>query len=298
MGSREPVATGKRPGGDNPPVAIDIHIRTRHNVGMEQAAPGAPIDLPTLANLRDLGGWTAPDGAPVARGLLYRSTKLAGIDQADTEQLVDRKVQTVVDLRTKMERDAEPDPEVPGATNVFLDVFAGSEMAASADLRDLLKHPREVTSALGDGKAVEFMSVAYREIVVLPSALKAYRGFFDVLEQTTEPVLFHCTTGKDRTGWGAALIFTVLGVSRDEIVQEYLLTNDQLLPRFKKSFEAFELAGGDPAVLKPVLGVDRAYLQNSFDTVDKEFGSMDRYLQDGLGLDPERQQNLRAKYLS
>lgn len=97
---------------------------------MEQAAPGAPIDLPTLANLRDLGGWTAPDGAPVARGLLYRSTKLAGIDQADTEQLVDRKVQTVVDLRTKMERDAEPDPEVPGATNVFLDVFAGSEMAA------------------------------------------------------------------------------------------------------------------------------------------------------------------------
>ncbi|KYH43343.1 tyrosine-protein phosphatase [Branchiibius sp. NY16-3462-2] len=265
---------------------------------MAQSAPGAPIDLPTLANLRDLGGWTAADGAVVASGRLYRSTKLAGIDEADTEQLVDRQVQTVIDLRTKLERDAEPDPAVPGATNVFLDVLEGSEMAASADLRELLKHPREVTTALSDGKAVEFMSVAYREIVVLPSALTAYRSFFDVIEQAVEPVLFHCTTGKDRTGWGAALIFTVLGVPREQIVQEYLLTNEQLLPRFKKSFEAFELAGGDPDVLRPVLGVDRAYLQNSFDTVDKEFGSMDRYLADGLGMNPERQQALRANYLS
>ena len=264
----------------------------------EQSAPGAPIDLPTLANLRDLGGWTGPDGAPVATGLLYRSTKLAGIDDADTRQLVDRDVQTVVDLRTTVERDAEPDPTVPGATNVFLDVLEDSKMAAAADLRDLLKHPREVTSALSEGKAVEFMSVAYREIVVLPSAQKAYRDFFDVVEQASAPVLFHCTTGKDRTGWGAALIFTVLGVPRDQIVQEYLLTNEQLLPRFKKSFEAFELAGGDPDVLRPVLGVDRAYLQNSFDTVDQEFGSMDRYLSEVLGVNSERRQALRAKYLA
>ena len=278
--------------------AISIHIWGGDNVVMEQPAPGAPIDLPTLANLRDLGGWTGADGAPVISGALYRSTKLAGIDEADTDQLVDRKVQTVIDLRTKVERDAEPDPEVPGAANVFLDVLQGSAMAASADLRDLLKHPREVTSALGDGKAVEFMSVAYREIVVLPSALKAYRGFFDVIDQASEPVLFHCTTGKDRTGWGAALIFTVLGVSRDQIVHEYLLTNEQLLPRFKKSFEAFELAGGDPAVLRPVLGVDRAYLQNSFDTVDKEFGSMDRYLDEGLGMTAERQQRFRERFLA
>lgn len=265
---------------------------------MEQAAPGAPIDLPTLANLRDLGGWTGVDGAPVASGLLYRSTKLAGIDETDTQRLTDRRVQTVIDLRTTVERDAEPDPAIPNATNVVLDVLEGSQMAAAADLRELLKHPGEVTSALGEGKAVEFMSVAYREIVVLPSALTAYRGFFDVIEQSSAPVLFHCTTGKDRTGWGAALIFTVLGVPREQIMQEYLLTNDQLLPRFKKAFEAFELAGGDPEVLRPVLGVDRAYLQNAFDTVDKEFGSMDRYLQEGLGLTAERQQRLRSKFLA
>lgn len=284
--------------GDNRPHCCLYPQGTGHNVGMEQAVPGAPIDLPTLANLRDLGGWTGADGGRVASGLLYRSTKLAGIDEADTEQLVDRRIRTIVDLRTTVERDAEPDPTVPGASEVFLDVLAGSEMAASADLRELLKHPREVTTALGEGKAVEFMSVAYREIVVLPSALQAYRGFFDVVDRAAEPVLFHCTTGKDRTGWAAALIFTVLGVSREQIVQEYLLTNEQLLPRFKKAFEAFELAGGDPAVLTPVLGVDRAYLQNSFDTVDKEFGSMDRYLQDGLGLNPARQQHLRSKFLS
>ena len=214
------------------------------------------------------------------------------------KKLVDRDVQTVIDLRTKVERDAEPDPAVPGSTNVMLDVLADSQMAASADLRELLKHPREVSSALGDGKAIEFMSVAYRDIVVLPSALTAYRGFFDAIEQASAPVLFHCTTGKDRTGWGAALIFTVLGVPRDQIVQEYLLTNQQLLPRFKKSFEAFERAGGDPEVLRPVLGVDQAYLQNSFDTADKEFGSMDRYLSEGLGMNPERQQQFRARFLT
>lgn len=260
--------------------------------------PGEPIALRSLANLRELGHWQGRDGRRVAARLLYRSTRLATLDDADTGELVARGIGTVIDLRTEEETATEPDRPLPGATNVSLDVLADSTLSSGADLTKLLDHPREITALLAGGAAKEFMTAAYREIVTLPSALAAYRTFFDLVEGAEAPVLFHCTTGKDRTGWGAAMILHVLGVHRDDITTEYLLTNDQLLPRFDRALTAFEAAGGDPDVLRPVLGVDASYLQASFDTADAEFGSLEAYLIDGLGLTDQRQERLRSRYLT
>lgn len=260
--------------------------------------PGEPIDLPTLANLRELGGWPAADGSRVVAGRLYRSTKLSGLDAADTSRLADRGIGSVVDFRTAVERENEPDRDVPGATNLSLDVLADSVISQSADLPKLMQYPAEVNALLADGGAKQLMAGAYREIVRLPSALASYRAFFEVLDRSDDAVLFHCTTGKDRTGWGAATVLTVLGVSRDDIVAEYLLTNDQLLPRMAGAIDAFAAAGGDPDLIRPVLGVDPDFLQASFDAVQEEFGSMAGYLENGLGLTADRQAALKAKYLA
>uniref|UniRef100_UPI0025B8139D tyrosine-protein phosphatase n=1 Tax=Brevibacterium sp. TaxID=1701 RepID=UPI0025B8139D len=106
--------------------------------------------------------------------------------------------------------------------------------------------------------------------------------------------LFHCTTGKDRTGWAAAAALLLLGVDEEDVFADYLLTNRDLLPAFQGLFEQFTAAGGDPEILKPVLGVDPSYLHAALDEMRRHFGSIHGYFSDGLGLDAQAQGELRA----
>ena len=147
---------------------------------------------------------------------------------------------------------------------------------------------------LGDGKAVQLFERGYREIVSLPSALAAYRTFFVAIASTTHrPALFHCTTGKDRTGWAAAATLLLLGVSSNDVMYDYELSNRDLLPALKPLFEHFRAAGGDPHLLDPVLGVDPAYLRVALDEMKQRFGSIEGYFSEGLGLDDADQRALR-----
>src|SRR5262249_45245837 len=125
-------------------------------------------------------------------------------------------------------------------------------------------------------------------------AIAAYRGFLAILAAPDRrPVLFHCTTGKDRTGWAAAVTLTLLGASRDDVVRDYMLTNAQLLPALQPLVDRFAAAGGDPTLLQPALGVRAAYLAAAFDEAQRRFGSMDGYLSAGLGVDDAMRQRLR-----
>jgi len=138
---------------------------------------------------------------------------------------------------------------------------------------------------------------AYREMVSLPSALAAYQVFFvDLGKFEHRPALFHCTTGKDRTGWAAAAMLLLLGVTEEDVMRDYLLTNDQLLPRLQPMFEQFAAAGGDPALLQPVLGVRREYLEASLGEMRRHHGSIEGYFADGLGIDEKAQEALRSAY--
>jgi protein-tyrosine phosphatase len=105
----------------------------------------------------------------------------------------------------------------------------------------------------------------------------------------------HCTTGKDRTGWATAALLLLLGVSEEDVFDDYLLTNELLLPSFAGVFEKFTDAGGDPSLLEPVLGVRRQYLEVSLATMRTSFGTIEGYFSDGLGLDAERQALLRER---
>jgi protein-tyrosine phosphatase len=111
------------------------------------------------------------------------------------------------------------------------------------------------------------------------------------------PALFHCTTGKDRTGWAAASLLSLLGVSEEEVMREYLLTNEQLVPRLQPVLDQFKAAGGDPELLMPVVGVRREYLDAAFDEMHTRFGSLEGYFADGLGIDAAAQQELKAIFV-
>jgi protein-tyrosine phosphatase len=255
---------------------------------------GRRIDIPSLPNLRDIGGYVSATGGRVRTGELYRSTELNHLHGEDLEEFAKLGISAVFDMRTAAEREAEPDVVPQGTEQVVCDVLKDSQSAAPAQLLKVLSDPPLAEQMLGGGKAVQMFERGYREIVSLPSALNAYREFFTAIAQDGHrPALFHCTTGKDRTGWAAAAMLLLLGVSEDDVLYDYELTNRDLLPAMKPVFEHFRAAGGNPRLLEPVLGVDPDYLRTALDEMKQKYSSIEGYFGDGLGIDADAQRELR-----
>ncbi len=261
------------------------------------APPGAGLGLATAPNLRDVGGWPTRDGGRVASGVLYRSTDLSRLAGPDVEAFAGLGIRSVYDLRTPGERATAPDVLPAGAEYHVLDVLADSKMAVPANLMVLLADPPAATAELTGTTVTRLFDSAYREIVGLPSARASFRRLFtDLAAPDRHPALVHCTTGKDRTGWAAAALLLLLGVSDDDVLAEYLLTNDLLLPALEPMFDQFRAAGGDPAVLVPVFGVDRAYLTAGLDEMTSRFRSIEGYFSEGLGMEAHTIQALRQAF--
>jgi protein-tyrosine phosphatase len=256
--------------------------------------PGRSLGIALAPNLRDLGGWSTRDGGRVRRGLVYRSAQLARLEGADLSAFGQLGIRSVYDLRTGLERAAMAD-RLPDSTRyIVADVLADSTAAAPAQLLAILSSPASANAMLGEGKTLALFVEAYHEIVSLPSALGAYRRLFSDLGQARRrPLLFHCATGKDRTGWAAAVLLLLLGVPHDDVMHEYLLTNEALLPALEPVFEQFRQAGGDPDLLRPVLGVEPAYLESALDQMRRRFGTVEGYFEVGLRIGPDTQRALR-----
>ncbi len=256
--------------------------------------PGASIAVASLPNLRELGGWQTAGGGRVRRGLLYRSTALGKLSDADLELVGALGLRCVYDFRTEAERTDEPDRVPAGAEYVVVDVLADAPGAGPAQLLAVLGDPPKAAEMLSGGKAEALFEHGYRQLVVLDSALRGYHRFFsEVAQEPHRPALYHCTTGKDRTGWASAALLMLLGVSEDDVLREYLLTNEQLVPALQPILDQFAANGGDPDILRPVIGVEQGYLAAALDEMHTRYGTIERYFTDGLGLGPDVQAALR-----
>jgi protein-tyrosine phosphatase len=259
---------------------------------------GQSIPIKTVPNLRDLGGWSTP-GGPVRSGLLYRSAEFADLAGPDLDRFNALGVRTVFDMRTDEERAQKPNALPAGVEYVVVDILKDRVGAAPAQLLAVLGDPAAAETMLGDGKAVKLFETGYREIVNLPSALAGYRTFFtDIARGEKLPAVFHCTTGKDRTGWGAAALLLLLGASYDDVLAEYLLTNTQLMPALQPVLDGFAAAGGDPALLMPVLGVQKEYLNEAIAEMITRYRDIDGYFTEGLGLDAGAISSLRSTMIA
>lgn len=262
--------------------------------GRQAFKPGQRINIPSVPNMRDIGGYATASGGRVRTGQLYRSVELNHLQGDDLEHFAALGIRTVFDLRTEAERKSAPDVVPEGTEEVVCDVLKDATGAAPAQLIKAFSDPAAAEEMFGGGKAVPQFEDGYRQSVSLPCALEAFRKFFDMIAQEAHrPVDFHCTTGKDRTGWAAASTLLLLGVSEQDVLYDYELTNRDLLPALKPMFEHFRAAGGDPKLLEPVLGVEAEYLRAALDEMNTKFGSIEGYFADGLGIDADGQQRLR-----
>jgi protein-tyrosine phosphatase len=260
--------------------------------------PGQSMGIASVPNMRDLGGWRTRDRGQVRRGLLYRSTELNQLADADLGAFSALGIRSVYDLRTEKERTAQPDRLLPGTEHVVVDVLEDSVDAAPAALFSVMTDPKAAEEMLGGGRGRTLFEAGYREIVSLPSACAGYRRLFtDLTEECHRPALFHCTTGKDRTGWAAAAMLMLLGVDDELVMREYLLTNTELLPAEQPAIERFQAMGGDPDLIRPCVGVAPEYLDAALDEMRKRYGTIEGYFSEGLKMDAEARQTLRTVFI-
>jgi len=262
----------------------------------EGAGEDTTFAIPSLANLRDIGGCASRFGGVVRTGVVFRSTDLSRLTDTDRETLDALQITTVFDLRTAAEMERRPDRLPDGAVHVGLDVFADREDASiAAALPELVANPEVVAKELSDGRAENYLLSSYRDFVSMPSAAASYRRLATGIAHGEVPALVHCSAGKDRTGWAAASLLLFAGAGEDDVFADYLRTNDLLLPTFEPLFTKFRELGGDPDVLRPLLGVQRNYLEASLDEVTNRYGTIEQYFAEGLSLDDDTLQALRSR---
>lgn len=251
--------------------------------------------LASAPNFRDAGGYRTQDGKWIKMGLLYRSDQLDRLSPDDLETLHADGLHLVCDLRTDAERKQGMDKLPAGAQAMIADVAGGD--SATNGIAKLLSGHGNPKQMLGNGKAAQFMVDANRQFVASATAKAAYKAMFERLaDPKSLPAVFHCTAGKDRTGWAEAVFLSIMGVPRATILQDYLLSNDYLKAKNDKMLAMLK-GRIDPSLIQPLMEVRPDYLQAGFDAAEKEYGSMDGYVRNGLGLSDATIQALRTEFL-
>jgi len=254
-------------------------------------APTRVVPLQGGRNFRDLGGYRTGDGRMVKWGMLYRSGSMTGLTADDYAALEKRGIRVVCDLRATAERQAEPvNWPHAGTPRVLADdyVMDNGQFLPKGD-------PSKVTGEQVRGA----MASSYPRL--LTQFNSQYRRMFGELLAGHAPLAFNCSAGKDRTGIGAALILTALGVPRETVIGDYMLSNQTLDPAKLMGGKAMAnspFAALPPEALKLLVGVDRSYIEAAFAVIDAHQGGADGYLKDELGLGAGEIGLLRRLYLT
>lgn len=255
------------------------------------------ITLSGATNTRDLGGHRTSDGRTVTHGRLYRSDSLARLTDEDLQQVSGFGLRMVVDFRTSDEIRIDGPDRLPDAVEVVHRPVGGGSiqqfygLAASGDL-DKLK------AALGNGGGQAMMKDINRGFVTMDAERAEFAAAIHSVIDDDLPMLFHCTAGKDRTGWMAALLLTILGVDRDTVIDDYLASNRYYLPHVTGQLSALADHGIDPQLFTPVLKQSPEYLLAAFDAAEEHYGGMERFFAVGLGIDDDDMASLRASLLT
>ncbi|HEY7222961.1 MAG TPA: tyrosine-protein phosphatase [Micromonosporaceae bacterium] len=264
------------------------------------------LGLANAANARDLGGHVTNDGRRLRTGVLFRANGVHRLSPADIAVLAGLKLACVIDFREPAEvLRLGADKLPPGPRSVALPVLdPAHHVDIFALIGEVVKGNAEPSTLdfLRDeapgGGAATMMAELYRRFVTTPMSRAAFAEALRLVSSPEDlPLLFHCTAGKDRTGWLAATVLSALDVDRDAIMADYLRTNDLSTGTTQFVLDTLDGKIPDPTVILPLIEARRSYLEAAFAEAERAYGGMAGYLRDGLGADEAMLDSLRANLL-
>jgi protein-tyrosine phosphatase len=243
-------------------------------------SPAGHLNLVGASNFRDLGGYPARECRTVRWRQIFRSNHLGHLTKADIEVLRPLGLRSAFDFRGARER---------VAAMCGLQEIAVHSLPIEPTVVAALRARLAGCVVLSSADALEVMRDSYRNYVRYNTP--SFRALFAHLVEDRAPLVIHCTAGKDRTGFACALILHALGVPNDLIAEDYLLTN-----RFYRRDSS---ASSDlPDEVRQVLGsVEASFLAAAFDAINADYGGLESYFSDGLGVGAQQRARLAARYL-
>ena len=258
-------------------------------IAASEAQRKLPID--GTHNFRDLGGYQTVDGRQLKWGQIYRSDKLSKLSSQDQRYLQRIKLAQIVDFRAGYESEDEPDVIPEGVA------YKPIRVAVGGVGENLIRH--KIESGEFGPEIADFLVTANQQFVTeFTPQFKSW--IHALLEPKNLPQVFHCTAGKDRTGFAAAILLLALGVDQQTVMDDYMKTNlytEQITDRRVMLIKVASLWSIDAELLRPILGVEARFLQAAFEQMEQDYGSVDNYLTQGLGLTTEVRQQLREIFL-
>ncbi len=252
------------------------------------------IKLRHVKNYRDLGGIKTLDGREIKPHMLIRGTALFAPGPFSVSILKEKyNLKTLIDLRTNKERQEKPDVEIEGVSVFHMPLIDESTVGIS--------HEKKVRS-MKTLVMMPPMADLYVQMVTQSSLenLVKILKFILTLPEENFSVAFHCTAGKDRTGVVAALLLSFLGVERDTVIHDYLLTNKNV--RFKANIAYVGLLLSKlnhklASKIKHYFMAEPDFIKASLNQLEKDFGSLDNFFDQKLGFTPEEKNNIKDKFL-
>ena len=266
---------------------MDRPLHTKNNSFQTEEHRLLPMD--GSHNTRELGGYKTTDGKTIKWGKLFRSDKLSDISKTDQAYLQNLGIKKIVDFRSEQEKAEDPNIIPTGISYVEMPISVDGAMRSKIEAVLKGETDREVQSFLIDANK-EFVT-NYADV---------YENFLRGLIDEDTPTLFHCTAGKDRAGFAAAITLIALGVSKEDVINDYMKTNAFTQERIEEILDQIELMSlyqSDVEILRPLLGVEQIYIETAFRTAEDKYGSLENFIRDGLNISDEDIQKLRNKFL-
>ena len=279
QGEKAGVGVGAVDSGDD-----DNTVRSRIE------GPDGVVELSGIHNFRDVAGpgYGATPSGTMSRGIVFRSAAISATD-GDVGVLERLGVTTIVDLRTEGEVAQQPDVPVPGAQNVWVDILQGNSTAATL-MNSGIVTVEEARSEMGR---------TYERFVLGADERGAFGHAISEVATSTGASIVHCTAGKDRTGWTSAILQLLAGVSEEDVIADYLLSqkNTQELTDAIMQYVRVKMPHQADAI-EALMGVDEANIRLSLGALRKEFGDIRRYLVEGAGMESAAVDDLGARLRS
>ncbi len=252
------------------------------------------LELQGVHNFRDYGGYAAAGGGRVRRGVLWRSGQHRAATSDDLEKIGALALTTVVDLRGSSERLASPCPRPAG--------FAAEVIHFDGETAGLAPHVEAAAAVLDAEGARAAMQGMYAEIVFRPSLVSLMRQLLAVLGHREGASLVNCHAGKDRTGIAVALVHHALGVHRDDIIADYMMTqtagnNEARIAAMLSAPREGAYAKIGEAASRVLMGVDESFLDAALAAAAKRHGSLDAFLAEALDVDAAARERLRQRLI-